>query len=108
MRANLTPKQRSHLYALDSAHRDGCEDRSEQKPVSVWPWDDEPELTAAYMDGYNGREMTHRCFRCGQSDLTSTAPHVCSLCREIERDVQGTPERLFELAPTQLEGQLTF
>lgn len=103
----LTQAQRSHLHALDSAHRDGCEDRINGEPVSVWPWDDHPDLTASYMDGYEGRAMAHECERCGQAGIVRIRPNVCDSCKAKERAPQGEVVRLFAPAPTQIPGQLT-
>lgn len=43
------------------------------------------------------------CPRCGQRGGET----VCPPCRKLEREPQGETVRLFEPAPTQLEGQLT-
>jgi hypothetical protein len=101
----MTQKERAHRTALDSAHRDGCDDRLNGRAESVWPWDDDPELTAAYMDGYHGREMS--CARCRQQGITRREPNVCDTCRDRDREPQGEAVRLFQPAPEQLPGQLS-
>lgn len=60
-----------------------------------------------------------KCERCGQSCITihpdgwsvpmlSTGAIVCEPCQQREREPQGETVRLFEPAPTQLEGQMSF
>lgn len=107
----MTQKERQHLTALDSAYRDGCADRASRKPVDVWPWDDDAETAAAYMDGYNGRETAHHlvhgrpCEECRQ--VTLDASHaLCGRCEDRARAPQGTQDRLFAPAPAQMAGQL--
>jgi hypothetical protein len=102
----MTAKQLQRLQVLDSAYRDGCADRENRRAVSVWPWDDDPETTAAYMDGYDGRETAYRCTRCLQSSLTPLVPNVCAKCQQREHEPQGEAMRLFAPAPNQIPGQL--
>lgn len=108
----MTQKERERVTALDSAYRDGCDDRANKRAASVWPWDDHLDLTTAYMDGYNGRDTAHHaqygrpCAKCGRVTLSSGDP-FCVPCEAAARQPQGEPMRLFTPAPTQIAGQLT-
>jgi hypothetical protein len=50
------------------------------------------------------------CPRCGSQQFTTDerAALVCISCRAKDREPQGEVVKLFEPAPTQLEGQLNF
>jgi hypothetical protein len=48
------------------------------------------------------------CTRCGQASITRQTPNVCETCKAVERRKQGETVRLFEPAPTQMPGQMSF
>lgn len=53
------------------------------------------------------------CAPCGQVTLVSERSHmlaafVCESCQSADREPQGEAVRLFEPAPTQITGQLSF
>jgi hypothetical protein len=51
--------------------------------------------------------ISRTCVKCGQLTLTSADP-LCDQCYESARQPQGETVRLFEPAPAQLQGELTF
>ena len=48
------------------------------------------------------------CARCGQTVITRADVPMCATCKAIAARPQGETVRLFEPAPTQLEGQMSF
>lgn len=48
------------------------------------------------------------CYECGQVKADPRPFGACPACLEAQRLPQGQAVRLFEPAPTQLEGQMTF
>jgi hypothetical protein len=66
---------------------------------------DDPMFDAVYGDMLEPPNPDE-CASCGQ--LTASASGVCNACKATERAPQGQAVRLFEPAPNQLTGQLSF